>query len=315
MDAQAVRSKFEARFQFFVIAAAQYAAPALTVLLSLALCLHVSSGGSDPLASNSGVTPTPSFSPPLSRATLAGGLELGGGGAGVGERGLGICNAARWVAGAQPWEAAATAAIAVAAEAEAESGAVEVAIGGDRSVSRKTSGQSGRGRPMEAERGGTEAGGGGGGGGGTVTGDGDVEGGGGGGAGGARGLERGGGGLADVVERIPGLPEAFLAELAGFFAWWACVSWAVTYAMGVVFWRCFPEDVRVEQKEKMDRTTKGKKGKGEGRGKGKGKAKGRGPGKGGGGSAAGVSREGGSGAGAGTELAGGKGNGGPSPAS
>ncbi|CAN0508314.1 unnamed protein product, partial [Laminaria digitata] len=90
VNAQAVRSKFEARFQFFVIAAAQYAAPALTVLLSVALCLHVGGSGS-------GV----------------------GAGSGAGAGGLGICNAARWAVGAQPWEEVVAAAAAAAGTAEA----------------------------------------------------------------------------------------------------------------------------------------------------------------------------------------------------
>lgn len=121
-----------------------------------------------------------------------------------------------------------------------------------------------------------------------------------------------GGSTGFSLEKMPGLPpEAFLTELAGFLAWWACVSWAATYAMGVAFWRFFPEDVRVEERQRTDRTTKGKKDRdgerGKGKGKAKGKGKGRGSSKGEGGGAVAEAGGAGAGVGAGVGAAEGKG--------
>ncbi|CAB1120915.1 unnamed protein product [Ectocarpus sp. CCAP 1310/34] len=191
VDSQAVRSKFDARLQYLVIAAAQYAAPALTVLFSLALLVHISDGATgDDLVSGTG------------RGA-----------------GLGVCDAARRVVGLESW---ATAFSAAAGTTEApNSGA---AVGG----------------------------------------------------GAALGL--GGGGLAAFVSTIPEIPEAFWSGVAGFLAWWACLSWAVTYAVGVAFWFVFPEDVSVTERVPTDRTTKGKKERVKGKAKAKGGGKGVGAG-------------------------------------
>ncbi|CAN0007653.1 unnamed protein product [Ectocarpus sp. 6 AP-2014] len=191
VDSQAVRSKFDARLQYLVIAAAQYAAPALTVLFSLALLVHVGD------------------------AATGGDLASGTGG----RAGLGVCDAARRVVGLESWG---TAFASAAGPAEApNSGA---AVGG----------------------------------------------------GAALGL--GGGGLAAFVSTIPEFPEAFWSGVAGFLAWWACLSWAVTYAVGVAFWFVFPEDVSVTERVPTDRTTKGKKERVKGKAKAKGGGKGAGAG-------------------------------------
>lgn len=220
VNPQAVRSKFDARLHYLVIAAAQYAAPALTVLLSLALFVHMGSGGgSGDIGGGEGGEGE--------MAGIGNGESLGGGnpggaigGGSVGEWGegdgqLGACDAARWAVGAQPWKA-------VAVVAAAAAGGLGVGGGEGDGV---------------AEKAGWE-------------------------------------GLAGAVLNIPGVPEAFWTGITGFFAWWACFSWAVTYAMGVVFWRFCPEEMSVEEKERRDRTTKAKREKG----KGKGKAKARGGG-------------------------------------
>ncbi|CAM9391804.1 unnamed protein product [Ectocarpus sp. 13 AM-2016] len=191
VDSQAVRSKFDARLQYLVIAAAQYAAPALTVLFSLALLVHVSyaATGDD----------------------LASGTRRGAG--------LGVCNAARRAVGLESW-ATAFAAATGAAEAP-NSGA---AVGGEST------------------------------------------------------LGLGGEGLAAFVSTIPEIPEAFWSGVVGFLAWWACLSWAVTYAVGVAFWFVFPEDVSVTERVPTDRTTKGKKERVKGKAKAKGGGKGVGAG-------------------------------------
>lgn len=198
-----VRSKFDARFQYLIIAAAQYAAPALTVIFSLAILVHVGGGGG-------------SSRPGLGVAAPSGGFEAGGGGDGD-HHGLGFCDAARRVVGLQPWDAAFAAAAAAAADG---SGVVGEEGGG----------------PADSPR-----------------------------------------DLVGLLERMPEFPEAFWSGVAGFLAWWACLSWAVTYAMGVVFWLVYPEDVSAVERGPSDTTTKGK------REKGKGKAKAKGASKGGGG--------------------------------
>lgn len=180
-----VRSKFDARFQYLIIAAAQYAAPALTVVLSLAVLVHISGGG-------------------------------GGGGTGPGEHGLGFCSAARRLVGLAPWDAAFAAAS--AATAAETSGAAFSADAEGGSVGSSS-------------------------------------------------------GLAGVLGNMPEFPEAFWSGVAGFLAWWACLSWAVTYAMGVVFWRVYPEDVSAVEISRPDTTTKGKKEKGKGKAKAKGASK------------------------------------------
>lgn len=154
-----MRAKFEARFQYFMIAAAQYAAPALTVLLSIALCVHIGDADED--------------------ATLQDTSRNEGGRFAV--NGLGVCDAARWAFRAKSWD-----------EAVASLGGAE-----------------GSGENTSAD--------------------------------------------------FPGLPEAVWSGIAGFLAWWASLSWAVTYAIGVVFWKIYPEDVSVEERGRRDRTTKGKK--------------------------------------------------------
>ncbi|CAM9115444.1 unnamed protein product, partial [Pylaiella littoralis] len=193
VDVQAVRSKFDARFQYLIIAAAQYAAPALTVLLSVALLVHLRAGG--------------------------------GGGAVVAAAGLrlGVCDALRRVAGLQDWDTAFDAAAAAAAAAAAtDSGALGLYEGS------ALAGWSG-------------------------------------------------GSAAVLARKLPEFPAAFWSGVAGFLAWWACLSWGVTYAIGVAFWRCCPEDVSAVERVPSDTTTKGK------REKGKGKAKAKGGSKGGGG--------------------------------
>lgn len=199
VNSQMVRSKFDARFQYLVIAAAQYAAPALTVIFSLAILIHVAGGTSSGSAAATG--------------------ELAARVGGAGERhGLGFCDAARRLVGLQPWDAALAAASAATAAAESGMAGLE-------------------GGPVTSSSG-------------------DL--------------------LAGVLRNMPEFPEVFWSGTAGFLAWWACLSWAVTYAMGVVFWRVYPEDVSAVEFGRSDTTTKGK------REKGKGKAKAKGAGKGGG---------------------------------
>lgn len=195
-----VRSKFDARFQYLIIAAAQYAAPALTVLFSLAVLVHLG-GGAGGIGGVGAAAAGELATAPAAAA--------GGGGADL-ERavGLGICDAARAAVGLQPWGSALAAAQAAAAGGGSGSG-----------------------------------------------------------GGGAAGLE---GGLAGVWASLPALPGAFWSDAAGFFAWWACLSWAVTYGFGVVFWLVRPEDVSVEEIAPEDTTTKGKKDKVKGKAKAKG---------------------------------------------
>lgn len=220
-----VRSKFDARLQYLVIAAAQYAAPALTVVFSLAVLVHVGGGsggdggGGGSVCSGAGIGG--SASPTCSAATITSGLTDS-------EHGLGVCDAARRLLGLQSWEKA------FAAATSAASAAVVAAA---------------------AETGGAGSG--------------------------AVGLEGGSVGSprdlpAGVLRSIPELPKAFWSGAAGFLAWWACLSWAVTYAMGVVFWRVYPEDVSAAERERSDTTTKGKN-------KVRGKAKAKGGSRGGGG--------------------------------
>lgn len=73
--------------------------------------------------------------------------------------------------------------------------------------------------------------------------------------------------------RLINVPEVVWSGVTGFVAWWACLCWAITYAIGVVFWRLFPEEEAVEERAPLDRTTKAKRDR-EGRGKGKSKGKG-----------------------------------------
>lgn len=73
--------------------------------------------------------------------------------------------------------------------------------------------------------------------------------------------------------RMVNVPEVVWSGVAGFMVWWACLCWAITYAIGVVFWRLFPEEEAVEERAPLDRTTKAKRDR-EGRGKGKAKGKG-----------------------------------------
>lgn len=84
------------------------------------------------------------------------------------------------------------------------------------------------------------------------------------------------GGFLGTLMEFEGFPMAFWSGVTGFLTWWACVSWAVTYALGVAFWQMFPEEDSVQEKERRDRTTKAKREKG----KGKAKAKARGTSKG-----------------------------------
>lgn len=202
-----VRSKFDARFQYLIIAAAQYAAPALTVVFSLAILVHVSGGG------GGGISETGLGDTAASSAAATSRFAAGSGGAGG--HGLGICDAARRVVGLQPWDTAFAAA---------------AAVGGN----------------------------------------------------GAAGLEGGPVGsprdLAGVLKNIPEVPEAFWSGVAGFLAWWACLSWAVTYAMGVVFWRVYPEDISAVERVRSATTTKGKMKKVKGKAKAKGGSKGGGGG-------------------------------------
>lgn len=81
------------------------------------------------------------------------------------------------------------------------------------------------------------------------------------------------GGLFSVLWGLPSMPEGVWAGFMGLMMWWACLSWGITYAIGVVFWRLFPEDEGVDARAPRDRTTKGKRDK-DSRGKGKGKGKG-----------------------------------------
>lgn len=193
-----MRLKFDARFQYLMIAAAQYAAPALTVLLSVALLVHVGGGGGDP-AHHSGIAAAFAAAPGVGGAASSGGV------------GLGVCDAARRVVGLQPWDAV----LAASATAAPTSG---VASG------------------LGPEDFGSTA-----------------------------------GSLAGIAARIPGSPHrAFLSGVGGFLAWWACLSWAVTYAIGVGFWWLFPEDESAEERTKADTTTKGKKEKVKGKAKAKG---------------------------------------------
>ncbi|CAM9343250.1 unnamed protein product [Scytosiphon promiscuus] len=196
---QAVRLKFDARFQYLMIAAAQYAAPALTVLLAMTLLVHV--GGGSGAAGLGGASASLAAAPGANGAASVGGV------------GLGVCDAARRVVGLQPWDTALAAAAA--------------ATGAPNS----------------------------------------------GGSGPAGGLGAGvstAGSLANLAARIPGSPHrAFLSGAAGFLAWWACLSWAVTYAIGVGFWWLFPEDESAVERSRTDTTTKGKKEKVKGKAKAK----------------------------------------------
>eukprot|EP00903_Cladosiphon_okamuranus_P008587 g8237.t1 len=182
VDSHMVRSKFDARFQYLIIAAAQYAAPALTVIFSLAILVHLAGGG-----------------PSVAASAATGEVAAGGAGAGEEHAGLGFCDAARRLVGLQPWDAA-------LAATDFDGG--PVASSGDP--------------------------------------------------------------LAGALRNMPDFPEAFWSGVAGFLAWWACLSWAVTYAMGVVFWRVYPEDVSAVELSRSDTTTKGKKEKGKGKAKAKG---------------------------------------------
>lgn len=197
-----MRSKFDARFQYLIIAAAQYAAPALTVLLSLALLVHLC--GDDGGGSGSGT------------AVAA----AGGGGAAVGGLRLGICDASRRAVGLQDWDTVFDA----AASVEADNGALG----------------------LEGESAGA--------------------------------AHWSGGSAAVLLSKIPDFPTEFWSGIAGFFAWWACLSWAVTYAIGVTFWRLCPEDVSAMERGRSDTTTKGKREKGKGKAKAKGGSKGGGKG-------------------------------------
>lgn len=195
-----MRLKFDARFQYLMIAAAQYAAPALTVVLSVVLLVHVGGGGN---GSGSGSTAVP-VGDPTAAAFPGDALSAGG-------VGLGVCDAARRAVGLQPWDTV----LAAAAAASGGSGVV----------------------------GGLEPG--------VVIGQ--------------------QGGLAGLAARIPGSPHrAFLSGVSGFLAWWACLSWAVTYAIGVGFWWLFPEDESAVERSRADTTTKGKKEKVKGKAKAKG---------------------------------------------
>lgn len=181
-----MRTKFEARFQYLAIAAAQYAAPALTLALALTLFLQEGVDGNSPVSSSKGIDVT--------QAETAVATTTG------------ICDAARTLMGAEPrWSV-----IAAAADSD---------LNGDNSSI---------------------------------------------------------GGFLGTLAEVKGFPMAFWSGVSGFLAWWACVSWAVTYAIGVAFWQMFPEEDSVEEKERRDRTTKAKREKG----KGKAKAKARGAAKG-----------------------------------
>lgn len=204
MNVLAVRTKFEARFQYLAIAAAQYAAPALTLALALTLFLQEGVGDSNPVSSSGGIE--------------GGDFSIGGDGTDdvaleetAAATATGICDAARRLVGAEPrWSV-----IAAAAASDANSGIGDL-DGNSSSI----------------------------------------------------------GGLLGALTEVQGFPMAFWSGVSGFLAWWACASWAVTYALGVAFWQMFPEEDSVEEKERRDRTTKAKREKGKGKGKAKAKARG-----------------------------------------
>lgn len=247
VNAYAVRSKFEARFQYLVLAAAQYASPALTVLLSLALLVH----------SGSGIDANVHY-PDAHLDTLAPSVSSGLGFPSDVARvhspsSLGICDAARLIVGAHPWKQVVMATAAAARREEDILGRGE-ATGSKRegdafsvSVGDDGYGSSGGGvKAREAERNGDGV---------EEEGTGSTE-----------------GGVMAKFFNVPSLPEAFWYGVMGFLAWWASLSWAITYAIGVLFWRLFPEDESVEERAPRDRTTKAKRDK-ENRGKGRGKVK------------------------------------------
>lgn len=314
----AVRSKFEARFQYLVIAAAQYAAPALTILLSLALLIHAGGGGGH---GGDGGLASPGFSAAhYANIDNAFPLAASAGGAGIAIAGntasIGICDAARRVVGAPAWHEAvaagrAAAAAAMVVEGYSEGDGLVGVVGGQRGGSEGEGAEMGAG--TAGDRGSSSSGGG--------VGDDDGEnralslscdnveecasteateaav------AGGVRvngvidegsmevetkmegikgseevePIEKKEGGLDVVVGKaiggIPRLPEAVWSGALGFLLWWACLSWAMSYSIGVVFWRLYPEDTGVKERAPRDRTTKGKRGEKDGRGKGKGKGK------------------------------------------
>ena len=210
-----MRTKFEARLQYLVIAAAQYAAPALT--LALALALFLQEGGDT----------SPSHRPAGGLIEGGGEGHISGGDSAAGDSddnvralattvvavGGGICDAARRLVGAGPRGDIIAAASAAAANASGGSGEDVDSVS-----------------PMGEEI-------------------------------------RPGGLFVDALTRVPGFPEAFWTGIAGFFAWWACVSWAVTYALGVAFWQAFPEDNSVEERKRRDMTTKAKREKVKGKAK------------------------------------------------
>lgn len=231
VDAQAVRAKFDARFQYLIIAAAQYAAPALTVLLSLAVMVHLCG---DVVGSGSGTAAAAGVGGVPPAAAAASGMAIAGDGLGGGEGGgtvtsalavvgggfrLGVCDAARRVAGLRDWDTAFEAAASASVAA-----ADDVRLGLDEEGAAAAVDWSGGGR----------------------------------------------GSVGVLFSSIPEFPTAFWSGVGGFLAWWACLSWAVTYAIGVAFWRLCPEDVSSTERGRADTTTKGKREKGKGKAKAKG---------------------------------------------
>lgn len=275
----AVRSKFEARFQYLVIAASQYAAPALTVLLSLALLIHAgSTGAHNTVASpegracstfSSAMHTNPGSTVPVAHAGDMMSLPSA--------PSLGLCAAARRVVGARPWHEVANAGWECVEPSTASGGEMargDSAGGGD--VAGEVGGVKGGvivtdgagsvgGEPSETKV--------------DKAGNGDQ----GVGAGKADGVgvgsSSGSGSVVDIYMKIPRLPEVVWSGSMGFVSWWACLSWALTYGLGVVFWRLYPEERGVEERAPRDTTTKSKRVGKDTRSKGKAKGKAGGAGK------------------------------------
>ncbi|CAM9765829.1 unnamed protein product [Choristocarpus tenellus] len=66
-------------------------------------------------------------------------------------------------------------------------------------------------------------------------------------------------GLSSFGFAIPPIPEEAWEGILGFLVWWACLSWAVTHACSVAYWRRFPGEEAMTSKGKTERTMKGKK--------------------------------------------------------
>lgn len=280
---QAVRSKFEARFQYLVIAASQYAAPALTVLLSLALLIHAGSNSAhttiaspdgracpafgSAIHANPGSTVPVAFAGDLTSVSSAatGGAAVFGG---ANAPSLGLCAAARRVVGARPWHEVANAGWECVEPSAASGG--EMARG-DRSGGggRRANvvGKAGAigGEPSEAKvkKTGNED---------QVVGAGKAD-------EDEAGSGSGSGSVMGMFMDLPRLPEVVWSGSMGFLSWWACLSWALTYGLGVVFWRLYPEERGVGERAPRDTTTKSKRGAKDGRGKGKAKGRAGGAGK------------------------------------